>query len=383
MHHSRFAHFVVLLTSLVLTAGCVAVSADPQPTSAGVVLAPHLPLLEWQGYGHWGGGNADTCKQLRVYLGNAMAAGDCEQSDATTAPAGPEFAEMAARFAPFSYSSNGDDLVFRGYGSINSPAWQRAILAWAQWTAGETISGHVCASCRTAISWFLGKIEGQPGVCRRLTVVNYGYAYAETVPCTGGDANSVGSGWLETTEWERIESWLFSRAPTQQGNSYLAGTGDQAMSEAERDELDVLAHTIYERLRAGAQLPAAVQPKPAPVTPTPKPDVATKDTIAGVTAGMQPEHKTFVSPDGQWQVEIAMYGCVTTREGNEHAYETLRLTRAAAGTSAQVDSQLINCGVALKDSAGRPTAAISITAWRARACRTGAAPGRRRFDNWT
>jgi hypothetical protein len=68
------------------------------------------------------------------------------------------------------------------------------------------------------------------------------------------------------------------------------------------------------------------------------------DTIAGVTAGTQPEHKTFVSPDGQWQVEIAMYGCVTTRKGNEHAYETLRLTRAAAGTSAQVDSQLINCG---------------------------------------
>ena len=100
-------------------------------------------------------------------------------------PTGPEFAEMAARFAPFTYNADSDKLVFRGYGSIASPAWQRAILAWAQWTTGETISGHVCASCRTAMSWFLDEVDGQPGICKHLTVLNYGYATAETVPCTG------------------------------------------------------------------------------------------------------------------------------------------------------------------------------------------------------
>jgi hypothetical protein len=96
MRQSHMICTVVLLISLSLTAGCVAVSADTQATSAGVVLAPHLPLLEWQGYGPWGDGDAATCKQLYVYFGGAMAAGFCGERNGAAMPVGPEFAEMAA-----------------------------------------------------------------------------------------------------------------------------------------------------------------------------------------------------------------------------------------------------------------------------------------------
>ena len=80
---SRVNLIVVLLISLGLAAGCVAVSAERQTTPAGIVLAPHLPLLEWQGYGTWGDAHANTCKQLNVYFGNAMAAGYCGEGRET------------------------------------------------------------------------------------------------------------------------------------------------------------------------------------------------------------------------------------------------------------------------------------------------------------
>ena len=84
------------------------------------------------------------------------------------------------------------------------------------------------------------------------------------------------------------------------------------------------------------------------VTVTPTPDAATRDTIAAVMAGTQPVTQTFTSPDGVWQAEIAMYGCVASGSGGEangeYAFEALFLTRTGAEMQAQVDSQLINCG---------------------------------------
>ena len=81
---------------------------------------------------------------------------------------------------------------------------------------------------------------------------------------------------------------------------------------------------------------------------TPTPDAATRATIAAVMAGTQPLTQTFTSPDGVWQAEIAMYGCVASGIGGEangeYAFEALFLTRTGAETLAQVDSQLINCG---------------------------------------
>jgi hypothetical protein len=84
------------------------------------------------------------------------------------------------------------------------------------------------------------------------------------------------------------------------------------------------------------------------VTATPTPDVATRATITAIMAGTQPVTQIFTSPDGVWQAEIAMYGCVVASSGGEangeYAFEALFLTRAGAEMHAQVDSQLINCG---------------------------------------
>jgi hypothetical protein len=92
---------------------------------------------------------------------------------------------------------------------------------------------------------------------------------------------------------------------------------------------------------------ASVAAVPA-VTATPTPDAATRAKIAAVMAGTQPVTQTFTSPDGVWQAEIAMYGCVATGSGGEangeYAFEALFLMRAGAEMHTQVDSQLINCG---------------------------------------
>ena len=84
------------------------------------------------------------------------------------------------------------------------------------------------------------------------------------------------------------------------------------------------------------------------VPPAPTPDAATRATIATVMAGTQPVTQTLTSPDGGWQAEIAMYGCVAAGSGgeadDEYAFEALFLTRAGTDMQAPVDSQLINCG---------------------------------------
>lgn len=69
-----------------------------------------------------------------------------------------------------------------------------------------------------------------------------------------------------------------------------------------------------------------------------------QEVIAAVMAGAQPFSEMFLSPDGQWQVEIVIYGCVETADEAVHAYELLRFAPAGAEEWRQADSQLINCG---------------------------------------
>jgi hypothetical protein len=83
-------------------------------------------------------------------------------------------------------------------------------------------------------------------------------------------------------------------------------------------------------------------------TATPTPDAATLDTIAAVIAGTQAVTQTSTSPDGVWQVQTAMYDCIATNDSgddsSQYAFEALYLTHAGTRMSAQLDSQLINCG---------------------------------------
>ena len=49
-------------------------------------------------------------------------------------------------------------------------------------------SGATSASARTALSWNLGLVAYTPDVCAHLTVLDYGYVYAEQRACEGGDS---------------------------------------------------------------------------------------------------------------------------------------------------------------------------------------------------
>ena len=74
-------------------------------------------------------------------------------------------------------------------------------------------------------------------------------------------------------------------------------------------------------------------------------DILTEiNTIAAVQASGQPEIRSHESPDKQWRVDVAIFGCTPTGADNTNAYETLSLVRSADGASAVVDRQLINCG---------------------------------------
>jgi hypothetical protein len=339
---SNWAIYLFILSAcLTLLAGCAAVSPDQPASPLDAVVAPHLPLLAWQKTGDGGEGGAASCRQLYVYLGNAAAGGPCGHTARLPAPLDPIFAEMVARFAPFTYQEGQEQLIFRGYGSIAALVWQRAILAWVRGEAGKLVIGEDCGFiCHMALNWSLGEAADQPGVCRALWVLDYGLASAVSFSCSSGEAIGP-SGWLRTTEWEYIEGLLATHSPLQRSDSSLRGVGVQSWSAAELDELDAVARRIFARLQSEPQPAAAPAALPVRV-PTPTPDATVQQTAAAVMAAVQPVTTTFTAPDGQAQVEIVMYGCAWTAQGVGHAYELVRLA-TGANAARQVDSQLINC----------------------------------------
>jgi hypothetical protein len=160
-----------------------------------------------------------------------------------------EFTEMRARFVPFTYEAAEDNLLFQGEGTIAGEAAQRAILAWTHFTYGELATGQVSAAVRSAMSWTIGELPDQPGVCEHLNVLVYGYAYADQVPCQGGGQaqNSVGD-WLTAEELASFDALLYQYAPFYQENNYLAGLGQEEMGEVKATELAAWAEALYARL---------------------------------------------------------------------------------------------------------------------------------------
>ena len=219
------------------------------PTKTTAAPQPVLtPVLEWQGSVQWGDSDASKCKSLQVDAKHQMTLGYCGQPPAVTQAVRQEFTEMEARLAPFQIKTDQETLVFRGQGTLDSPAWQRAVLAWTHWTFAENFSGHICASCRTVVSWFFGQVPGQADLCTHLTVLDYGYAYAETVPCKGGTVQKQSGGWIDTASWEQLDNWLYSRTNVYKDDNYFLGTGAQEMSDSEVTQLAQWAQGVYDRL---------------------------------------------------------------------------------------------------------------------------------------
>jgi hypothetical protein len=192
---------------------------------------------------------------MRIGSDYQLQAGPCEQAAGIVQPAGQQFTEMVYRFAQFETVTANESVVFRGLGEIESPAWQRAILAWAHWTYAEVITGQICAACRTVFSWGFVPNPDQPGFCTSLVVLDYGYAYAETSPCEGGGLAGYLGGWLETGEWETMDSWLTTRAAYfTEENMTFAGTGTVPLAAGELDALAAWANAVYDRLVAAGEV---------------------------------------------------------------------------------------------------------------------------------
>ena len=80
------------------------------------------------------------------------------------------------------------------------------------------------------MSWWLDELPDQPGACRHLLVLVYGYVYANVDPCEGGQVLRTVEGWLKTEELEQFDAWLYNRAPLFLDNHYFEGRGQQAMT---------------------------------------------------------------------------------------------------------------------------------------------------------
>ncbi|MFN8441006.1 MAG: SH3 domain-containing protein [Caldilineaceae bacterium] len=198
-------------------------------------------------------GSPDTAKCAVFRLGTPIEAGlgACDGS-MTDKDMGKktylDWEQIRDRFAPFVYETTTEKLTFEGMGLIEGEAWQRAILAWARARHAELASGRTSATISTAASWYLGQDMSQKNVCWHLTVLDYGYAYADKIMCEGGDLIETTGDWLTTEELQKLDLWLYQRTALYLDQNYIAGQGSQEMSEAEQVDAGLWAMDLYARI---------------------------------------------------------------------------------------------------------------------------------------
>ena len=221
------------------------------------------------GMAYWGPeemGSPDTskCATLQVNTSPEAGIGACDgtMSDVLMGERMvDEWAQIADRFAPFVYETPTETLVFEGMGGETAGQWQPALLAWARARHAELSTGRTSATINTAMSWHVGQDFTQKNICRHLTVLDYGYAYAEEILCEGLDLVSSTGDWLTNEDLAQVDAWLYARAPLYAGNNYIDGKGSQVMSEAEAAQVEPWAMEVWSRIRnAGAEI--AVDPGP-------------------------------------------------------------------------------------------------------------------------
>jgi|GEM_PF-1303303 len=221
-----------------------------QPTPAPIVEQHNITqedMLLWEGPALFAEDQTE-CHRLRLTQDYQAFLGPCagEPTEVAFVPnQNGGLADMITRFAPFQADLPQGRLTFNGQGQLAGPAWERALTSWAQFTDAELASGRVGAANRTALAWHLGEQDGQ---CQMLLVLSHGYATAGRSPCEGGQMEVIASNWVDTTDWEQFDSWLYNRAPLYQNNSYLDGRGSIEMSAEEATALARWAESMYAKL---------------------------------------------------------------------------------------------------------------------------------------
>jgi hypothetical protein len=263
MHH--LAKIVLFILILAAPLGCMATGTEParpvrlEPLTQTGPSSPAQPesgaraaaALVWEDLSSSGG--AEICQSLRLTDQGQLWLGPCKTAANDVefrAFQNQEWPEILDRFAAFDYSEPEERLHFEGRGEVAGPAWQRAIVAWSRFTYLEQAAVYGSGpETKTVLSWYMGQAPDRPGYCRHLTVLVYGYAYAEFAPCEGsGDLQERVGDWLETAEWEQFDGWLYSRGLTEQGHSYFSGHGTEELTELELANLNDWAAVVYDRL---------------------------------------------------------------------------------------------------------------------------------------
>lgn len=222
-----------------------------------------LAGMEYRGPAEMGSTDTSKCAVMRLGTPIEAVLGACDGT-ATNKDMGKrtylEWEQLRNRFAPFVHDTETETLTFEGMGLESSEAWQRAILAWARSRHAELSTGKTSAATNTALSWHLGQDFSQKNVCLHLTVLNYGYAYAEEIACEGGDVLKSTGDWLTGEELAQLDEWLNQRAPFSSDQNTIAGQGTQEMSEADQAALNDWVKTVHARIwdaAAAADLPPA------------------------------------------------------------------------------------------------------------------------------
>jgi len=210
-----------------------------------------LAGMEYRGPAEMGSSDTSKCAVLRLGTPITATLGVCDGT-ATDKDMGKrtylDWEYLRDHFAPFVYETATETVTFNGMGLISGEASQRAILAWARTRHAELSSDKTSATISTAMSWHLGQDFSQKNVCLHLTVLNYGYAYAEEIMCEGGDVLTTTGDWLTSEELSKFDEWLYQRAPLTVNSNYFAGQGKTEMSEADQAELSQWAAAVHARI---------------------------------------------------------------------------------------------------------------------------------------
>lgn len=216
-----------------------------------------LAGMEYRGPAEMGSSDTSKCAVLRLGTPIEAMLGACDGT-ATDKDMGKrtylDWEYLRDHFAPFVYETPTETITFDGMGLLGGEAWQRAILAWARARHAELVAGRTSATINTAMSWNVGQDFSQKNVCLHLTVLDYGYAYAEEIMCEGGDVLTTTGDWLTTEELAQFDEWLYRRAPLTVDNNYLAGQGTLELSEADRAEVNGWAAAVHARLSDAAAI---------------------------------------------------------------------------------------------------------------------------------
>ena len=280
-------HFFILWADRDLIRPIVAtLRFDTVPGVAGVE-----PALVWEEQDEDG-----RCHSLQLSADGIAGVGMCGSPPGPVPAFGAyqylgHWPHWLGRFAPFEAQTASGRVTLRGQGQeVATGDWQRALDGWARLVWMELRSGRSGASWGAALAGHWAVAE-QPGTCRFLQVETFGYAYASTARCEGGDPRDLGRGWLEAAEWQQFDLWFHSGAPLSSDDIDFFGAGGLPLGEEEAGALNRWAAAVYDRLAAAAE---------------PQGQEESGRWVA-------------VSPDGRWTTVTSMQGpyLTTTPEAGE------------------------------------------------------------------